>query len=697
MKLPFGYELTADFAGQGWLFIFAFLGLTLLIFLANHQRASASGLSKVWLNLILLLRTLSALIILLLLFNPQLQLIRRLEQPKKIVLLVDESSSMNQAWEGGAESLTAAINEIYSTLASNHDVQIWSMEGQPLDDLPDNYEAERSLFDWTPGSAADMTAGPESFGAVILISDGYLNGGRSPLDQAWLNDLPVYPTLPLLPRSSVSLEVADAYVTGSSEDDGGPTAVIKIRQAGLGGRRITLTSASPVLKHVLPISMVLRPDVNELSFKMGSQILQSESALVQLNVEGSDLSSQAILDIRGQAEKQRILLLSERVNTLHKFLNLSLPDSLYDLVSVVATFPGSVPENLFEKDFDLLVLNQLSATFQNAGLLKGVTSQVAAGCPSIIFLDGESAMPTDWAAVFDLEQNPVLPGDQGSRILQWEQDATDHPFFLGLLGMGLKSADLLRLTPVRTSDYDARRPGDPIINLGTRPNAPAALTLSNDPPLAVFNGKDFWKLFFSLDSKAYVSGLWEYLLSYLADIADFKPVQIKGLKASASMGDQTEFEIQVRDVDGRPISNAEVRAWQVFPSGLEEGLDLVENRPGIYNTQVLATTPGKQQIVTEALRFGELWGQDSSSIELLAFNGENQSRGVDEIFLERLAQRSGGQVISYDPETFPAFPMEIYRFENRVSWAGLRSSLWLIVLITLLSVEWVIRRRQGLL
>jgi len=81
----------------------------------------------------------------------------------------------------------------------------------------------------------------------------------------------------------------------------------------------------------------------------------------------------------------------------------------------------------------------------------------------------------------------------------------------------------------------------------------------------------------------------------------------------------------------------------------------------------------------------------------MSFNGEDQSRGVDEVFLSRLASRSGGQIIQIGEDELPNIPVEMIQRESFYQYRGVRSPILFAVLIVLLTFEWIWRRRNGLL
>jgi len=223
------------------------------------------------------------------------------------------------------------------------------------------------------------------------------------------------------------------------------------------------------------------------------------------------------------------------------------------------------------------------------------------------------------------------------------------------------------------------------------------LSLGDQPPRAIFSGSGFWRWFFHPQSKSSFEKLWNYLLVYLEEISSFIPVQIDIPEQSAATGSYIMADVTIKDLDNRNIKAAELRAWQEDEMGGKIPLNLSRNQQGVYQTQVDTKHPGEQLIIAEAYRFGELWGRDTSRIHLMSFNGEDQSRGVDEVFLARLASRSGGQVIQSQEDDLPILPTETIPRESSFHFGGVRSPMLFAMLLLLLTFEWIWRRRSGLL
>jgi len=234
------------------------------------------------------------------------------------------------------------------------------------------------------------------------------------------------------------------------------------------------------------------------------------------------------------------------------------------------------------------------------------------------------------------------------------------------------------------------------LEVGNMDGQDAALILADAPPRAIFNGSNYWRWLFQPQSKNSFLPFWQHLLSYLEDISNFQPIKINIQDRLAATGEYITANIVVKDINQKTIHASEMRVWQENGTDQQEALEIVRHESGEYQANLNTRQPGEFLVIAEAYRFGELWGRDTSRIDLIAYSEENQSTGVDEIFLERLAKHSGGKLIA-SIHDLPVLAEKKYTETTIYHFRGLHSLILFVILLTSLVLEWVIRRRSGLL
>jgi len=699
MSLPFGYFIHSDFQGHGlillglWLSLALFASLT--VKLGNGHQTQRSR----WLrSSILALRTISIGLILLLVIDPEISLARVSKHPKRVAIVVDDSRSMRQAWQGSEQELKEAIGGVVQTLAARDQLEIWDIQGRRIQLNELAFDQELSPFRWSPVVESSEITG-SVYAAVMLISDGQVNRGRSPLDLAWTKQIPIYPIMPLPPEENHQLKLLDTDYSWDQENDNTLTAEVAIQQSGLAGKLAKLELRDEDGSVLVSRKLTLGAGFSRPSFTTRLTGKMPRKLEWVLTLVGGELQTTRSLTITREAKLKNLLLVSERVNALQRTLLTLLPDSIFKIYKVQGT--GLISEAIdvpleLPQQFDLIMLNQPGKQVANEGVLEIVKAHLDSNAPLILFNDATTPLDDRWSALLHTRQltGAAAAGEYGVR---WGSASQDHPLYLSLLGQGLAPTALLNFPPILLGTQRLEHAGQALLVAGYAAVEYPVLTLANQPPLAIFNGQGLWKWNLNPQSRSSFQKIWDQLLIYLNDIGHFAPVTIKIPKAELSTGAYLTAQIEVKDMEQHYLSAAEVRVRQTAADGESQKLDIQTLTPGKFTTELNTMAPGKFEIIAEAYRFGELWGRDTSTIELVAFNGEDQSKGVNQGFLQRLATHSGGAVITAGTDPLPNIPVGTYTEQSTKKFQGVRSPGVFVTLLTLMILEWIIRRRNGLL
>lgn len=654
-------------------------------------------MGKWQMRLILALRSAAAVLLLILIFDPQISLNRVRSIPKRVAVVIDQSRSMASAWQGNSGELQTTISNMIHDLEEDHKIEIWGMNGDALELESLEFSKDLSVFSWSPSQR--KSPGEEAvYSAAFVISDGHINGGRSPLDTPWSMSLPIYPVLPLEPRSNAVLKIIDLTYTLEEQAVDEVQVKVKTLQEGLVGKTATLVVWSETDQVLGEQTIRLNQKFTDISLPIRVFGDGTHTFKVSLTSENGRLKSEEQLDIQLDKTLKNVLLVSNGVDELHKFLLLNLPDSLYRIYPVLGTNSKQDDAylNLSENDLDLIILNQPGIHVSSEPIIDLVRAGMEASCPVILFHDGIELLESDWSELMGIQQqkNNIPPGEYTA---YWSHTAKDHPMYLGLLGREFSPDEMIKYPPIQHGEIELLYPGAILLVLGGGQKQVPALILNDSPPVAIFRGGNFWEWFFHPQARESFHNIWEYLLIYLEDIASFKPVTLKLPVQTAATGTYVTADILVKDMDNRAIPLAELRVWQEDEEGHQEELDISRIETGKYVCSLITKFPGEKLIVAEAYRFGELWGRDTSRIQLVAFNGEDQSVGVDGALLARLARRSGGEIVYAEQGELPIIPLKYFEERSSTQYRGVRSSGLFVILLTLLILEWILRRRSGLL
>ncbi len=698
MKLPFGFSFEADFSGDGYLFlVLLFVGSAFAI-LMNKPRKNGPSRMDYWKNWIIpAVRILALLSLLFLLFEPELVLSRQYSIPKRIAVVIDQSSSMGKAWKGNSEDLHKSIHQTIGELEKTSKLDIWTMEGGVLSLDKLDFEEDMSIFSWNPYDVY----GPERtdmYSAVFLFSDGHLNGGRSPLDIEWSKTLDVNIVYPLKPKSSASLKLIAVNQLNMAGADQEVMIRCSLHQDGLFGRRAIVQVLTDTNQLLVEENIQLNQTFQDIDLTFRGGNAASGVLTLKLFLEGGTYLTEQIIEIKQDQDQTNVLIVSERINDLHKFLAQSFSGSTFNVQIVHGThrMGDQLRISINLEELDLIILNHPGELAQEILSKTSLDINTFSSTPTILFYEGIEQLSSMWVEWLGVK---VASGSENSapQTSFWTDSSMEHAFYLGLLGRGYNPNDLMKYAPVSNPNYNIINEGDAMLTIGNGSSATSIFSLIDHPPRAIFSGNGFWKWFFHPQSKASFEILWSYLLIYLEEIAHFNPVQIDIPVESAGTGTYLKAAVTIKDLDNRIIRAAELRVWQEDRQGNQSTLNLSRDESGVYRTELDTKNPGEILIIAEAYRFGELWGRDTSRIHLMSFSGEDQSRGVNEVFLSRLASRSGGEVIQIGQDELPIIPNEMIQLETSIKYSGVRSPLIFTVLVMLLTFEWIWRRRNGLL
>ncbi len=696
--MPFGFSIETDFSGEGLLFLALLILGIVFIFMMNNPRRITRSHSESWLTWVIpFTRTMVLIILLLLVITPQLSIHRQYSIPKRIAIVLDDSRSMPGAWEGNLAELQNSISKSIGVLKSSHPVEVWTMSGQAIDHDKITFDNSSSVFDWNPTTINGSDDG-DIYSSVFLFTDGHLNGGRSPLDLEWSKSLEVNIIYPLQPKSNALLKLVHATYSTDDLNSGEIQINGSIHQEGLIGRRARVQFYTELDELLAEESFQLNQSFQDLNVSLRISNQSTSRIKMKLFLDAGEFLTEQFLEITQGRTKPSILIASERINDLHKFLIQSFADSSYQLYVIQGTKRVDTPvmERSFPDKFDLVVLNSpgervLAEISETTFRLENL-----ANTPLVMFYDGIDKLPEQWINLLGIKgihsNDSALP-----QTGYWTENSKNHALYLGLLGRGYSPNDLMEYAPLGIPAYGLEMEGVHMISTGIGTAKLAALMLSDRPPRAIFSGKGYWRWFFHPQSKSSFSIFWEYLLIYLQEITSFTPVQIDLPTTSAATGSYIVADVTIKDLDNRNIKAAELRVWQEDESNEKKSLNLTRSDNGIYEAQLDTKYPGEQLIIAEAYRYGELWGRDTSRIHLMSFNGEDQSQGVDEVFLARIASRSGGQVILFRDGEMPYVAAETIKRESSFHFRGVRSAFLFSALLVLLTFEWIWRRRSGLL
>ena len=185
---------------------------------------------------------------------------------------------------------------------------------------------------------------------------------------------------------------------------------------------------------------------------------------------------------------------------------------------------------------------------------------------------------------------------------------------------------------------------------------------------------------------------------WLINKEDSKTVRIYPTQEIFRSGQPVSFSAEVYTENYQPLDGAEVKLTVQSDSNSYE-ISLTNVGDGKYEGSLPALTGGDYTFSGKAIYKNISMGEDKGRFSVENFNLEYLQTRIDENFLKQLALKSGGQYIADSSLTslkeLLSFPPQNI-LESR-EWQLWNKIYLLIIVIVLLSIEWFIRKRTGML
>ncbi len=217
----------------------------------------------------------------------------------------------------------------------------------------------------------------------------------------------------------------------------------------------------------------------------------------------------------------------------------------------------------------------------------------------------------------------------------------------------------------------------------------------------VFTASHFYRWGLMTEEKAVSAQPLGMLLSnmvrWLSVREEEKKVTLLVNKLVFEPGEEVVFTVRVHDALMRPLEGASVRVETGPPAGLT--LPLEETGQGGYENACRFYESGPMTVKAYAEFEGRTVGTDSAVLHMSSFNIELLNTRANPLLMESLARASGGKAVP--PDSLESLLAQVdfpEKTETKRREIELHSTAWaLAAAVLLLSVEWLIRKRKGML
>ncbi|GEM_PF-3968044 len=662
------------------------------------------------------LRAILLLLVLLLIFKPQLTLKYHTPKKKTIAVFIDNSSSMRirDSLLDRRKQLLKAVNFIRNNHSSGTKIvyrlfssKVFSMKG---DSIPRStgstnlYNVMQNIKQLHPDLA-------------VILSDGYYTQGFSPLDihrematkivtigiGSRLKRPDLFIRNVKLPRLAYQNKKQEIEVQIGSENMNKETrALVQL------SRHNKVMATKKIQIH--PGEALTSVTLSYTPEKVGLQRIQVKLSV--LAHERNKKNNRKILVQNVLKSKIAIAIFCGNLGYETKFLNFLLGQNTDFSVHLYVhdkngRWFGSQKPFLSEIP-DVFIFQNFPTRFTPRSVLKEMSRKIKKDKPGILLYLGQYTSLKQWPELMDiLPVNPnslhpinkhstnftPLEKDRKQGVTIFEDQMLDNRFWDKV--PPVDQWFLLRNLKKKAKTLIYSQAGSEM--------NPFLIRYIRFPYRSyVVNGQGLWKWSFFLQDDPDISGGYLRLLNHIIRTLTLRQ-QIKALVLNTERkvyaeGEPVLVTAHLYDMAYKPIKDGTVllqAEWQ----GQRTAIDVSNDSSGTYKGLFTPPQPGTYVIEAMGERRGAQLGKDKLQIEVVPFDKEFLHDDQNVALLKQLAEEHHGRYVSINGLdslksmlTMPATTRTIVRIYE------LWHELWLLIFIVLLvTTEWILRKKYGLI
>ena len=720
-----------DITGNPFLFFLiaaAFTAFSIMLYRRTNPPVS-SALRKI----LILLRTVALILIAFLLFEPLLTLKLKRDDKPVVAVLVDNSASMSLTDAGAVrpEELSRVLNhpifnnppkdiqfEYFAFSSSLRDVEL-----QPDDSLTftqDGTDIATSLQQLKTKLERANLAG------VILASDGNYNIGENPARFALDFGTPVFPIAIGDPTEQKDLLISRISTNRITYVDNKVPVDITLRANGYGGKKLTimLQEGSDVIdsKEIVLNNNDLETRAR-LHFTPAEHGQKKYSVIIPtLSDELTSKNNKANFYVKVLKSKMQLLLIAGAPGLDYAFTSRTLKeDENIELTTRVMKnhtgfYEGDMAFSAKTIDkYDGFILLDFPRRKSSPGMIEALATVLSESEKALFLIGGKNLY---YPALKPLQKflpmatNPStgseklvytrLTGEGGIHPVMRisENDIENQNVWKSLPPIHYSMKDV-RLLDGALSLLDVDKQASNILNERATLPAIIARNIGSHKTIAIL-GYDLWRWNFLMQGIGQHNDAYRQILSnclrWLTTREDSKRVRIYPEKEVYRSGEKITINAEVYFEDYRPMDGAEVKV-NIQSDGESNEISLSGIGDGKYEGTFQVLKAGEYAYEGTASSRDRLIAKDSGRFSIEEFSLEYHDTKMNETMLRQIAENSGGTY--HTVESMNALANEL-NYPTRVTYEEIQWEVWnkiylLITIILLLSIEWYVRKKKGML
>ncbi|MFO7890636.1 MAG: FixH family protein [bacterium] len=679
--------------------------------------------------MLIALRSIALCLILLVLFGTILQFNFPQKKRASVALLVDDSASLQISDKGTKRS--EVLQEILQSSSLSTIKQKYTIFPYAFSDKIRSFKNffSDSLFFQGRGtdlaqalnSAAEQKCGNRP-AAIILLSDGRYTIGDNPVRIASQLNLPVFSI-----GVGDTAEKSDIILTRVLANDityknNLTSCTATLQGYGFGGKKIALWLKQD--GKILNKKMVTIP-LNKMETNVNFEFKLAETGINRLTLEADHFENELTeknnireLYIKVLESKIRILLLASSPSPDLAFLKRILSTDK-DVDLTVRTekksgsfYEGNFPDKSAFNKYDLLLMLDFPSSITPLSIWQRVQSAVKDKQKPFMFFAGRNF---DIDKINSLQKfmpctiEKKIEGTAESPVINEENRS--HPLLIIKDNKSISSWNALPplFSACRVSMI---KPNDKVL-CGTGKEVYSDKSSVNTNLLILVHqaGQDKSIMFLGYGFYRWDLVMWgigrtnELLQGFIGNTIRWLSVQeendrviLKTSKFNYRAGEEVFFSVQVYDQTYHPLTGAKVQLHITTPHKTEK-ISLSDMGNGKYFAEKRFFEQGKYIMLAEVYRDNQMVGRDKENFSVDNFNPEFVNTRADFDILKNISSISGGKFFNKNNldslNHYIQFEPEQVELSKELE---LFQSPWILSLIIfILSVDWFLRKRKGML
>ncbi len=673
-----------------------------------------------------ILRGSALALLLILLLEPVLRTSFVLHHPPVVAILADRSASMTIVDRAGnrAEQLKNLLTSVIpATIPAGVETEVYSFGTSlrgPLQQPPDTLGDETTDI---AGALLALAHERERFNirAVIMLSDGMYTEGENPVYRAVALGIPVFTVG--VGDTAQQKDVLVSRITANDVVYAGTTAPVDvvIKSSGYGGEKaeVTLHDGTRLLDRAV---VVLPAGTAEVSARLsytpeGEGTRHYTVRVSSLPGELTTANNRRLFGVKVLRSTMRVLILAAGPGPDLSVIRWTLAeDPNISVRALTQKVGGGYYEGVLTREMidsaDCILSIGMPDAATASGAVELVRSSIVDGKKPLFFVGGKTIDPLKLITM--APSLPVIPegASAGEQEIEFVPDPShlDHPLLA--LGSDTERDVWSHLPPVFATRalYRLREGavalGSPRIRNVILPQPFMAVRDIAETRSLSLTGYGLWRWRLMAQGNSDTAPLFASFLSsavrWLTSREEGRSVRVAPARDQFSRGEPVSFYGQAYNAYSQPVDDAQM-SIEVTGVGEHIQADLHSLGSGRYEGAVEGLPPGEFTFRAIATRGGHEFGRDAGSFLVGGLNLEYLDTRMNKEVLQQLAHRTaGGYLASGDAanlrEMLGSLKSLAPRDEQKTEALELhRLPFVLVLVIVLLSAEWIIRKRSGMI